>query len=583
MNVAIDFESFYSKEITVADMGAWHYAKATDIYMVSMYSDYGLAYVGSPAKAPWLDVGGVNWIMHNAAFDLTLFECLKEKGIIPKIGPEYVYDTADLSAFLGFPRSLAEASKYLLGTEMSKATRDNMKGRHWKDMPSDFKMEVAAYALGDAKNTLEIFKKHGHLMPAHEWEISRMTREMGMRGVPVNIDKLNAAKESLLSEVEKTKALLPWVGTSHLPPLSLQAIRNQCEAEGIWAPDSFSEKEVQAQKWEEEFADKYPWVQGVRAFRKSNKHLKAVETMISRTRPNGRMGYELKFFGATTGRDSGGGGWNAQNLPKGEIAGVELRKLIVAPPGKTLVVADLAQIESRVILYLARDFETLDILKTGIDIYEAHARATMGYNDPRPLKEVDNKLRQLSKARVLGLGFGCGAEKFKTVAKIMAGLDITDEESARIVREYRASNPKIVALWGTLDTAIKSSYNEDMELSLPSGRTLTYRKVAREGRDSSCLLPKNGKMLRTKVYGGLLAENITQATARDIFMHQCRKIEGAGYEIIMRVHDEVVVLVDEDKAEQAKTDIEQMLTEPPEWCRKLPLGAEANITPVYCK
>ena len=233
--------------------------------------------------------------------------------------------------------------------------------------------------------------------------------------------------------------------------------------------------------------------------------------------------------------------------------------------------------------HLAKDFATLDILKTGIDIYEAHARATMGYNDPRPLKEVDNKLRQLSKARVLGLGFGCGAEKFKVVAKMMAGLDITEEESARIVREYRASNPKIVAIWGQLDKAIKYSFNDDMELSLPSGRALTYRKVAREGRDSSCLLPKNGKMLRSKIYGGLLAENITQATARDVFMHQCRKIEAAGYEIIMRVHDEVVVLVNENTAESDRAAIESMLTESPEWCQKMPLGAEANITPVYCK
>jgi DNA polymerase I-like protein with 3'-5' exonuclease and polymerase domains len=401
VNVAIDFEAFYSKDITVVDQGAWHYARATDIYMVSMYSDYGVIYVGSPDKAPWLDVGGMNWIMHNAAFDMTLFEALKEQRFVPKIGPQYVYDTADLSSYLGYPRSLAEASKYLLGSEMSKSTRDNMKGKRWKDMTPEFRKEVADYALGDAKNTLEIFKKHGHLMPEHEWEISRMTREMGMRGVPVEIDKLNSAKQALLAEVEKTKALLPWVGKSHLPPLSLQAIRDQCAEEGIWAPDSFAEKETQAQKWEEEFGDKYPWVNGVRAFRKANKHLKAVETMISRTRPSGRMGYELKYFGATTGRDSGGGGWNAQNLPKGEIAGVELRKLIVAPEGKTLVVADLAQIESRVISFLARDDASLNIMRSGVDVYEAHARATMGYTDPRPLKEVDNKLRQLAKARCL--------------------------------------------------------------------------------------------------------------------------------------------------------------------------------------
>jgi hypothetical protein len=274
---------------------------------------------------------------------------------------------------------------------------------------------------------------------------------------------------------------------------------------------------------------------------------------------------------------------NCQNLPKAEIAGVEIRKLIEAPKGKTLVVADLAQIESRVICYLAEDEASLDIMRSGMDVYEAHARATMGYNDPRPLKEVDNNLRQLAKARVLGLGFGCGAEKFQVVAKIMAGLDISEEDSARIVREYRASNPKITELWASLDANIKRNYDRDMKLGLPSGRTLTYWKVAREGRNSSCLIPRNGTLMRSKIYGGLLAENVTQAAARDVFMHQCRAIEQAGYEIILRVHDEVVVLVDEADAEHHRKEIERLMTITPDWCEGLPLGAEASITNVYCK
>jgi DNA polymerase I-like protein with 3'-5' exonuclease and polymerase domains len=583
MNVAIDFESTYSKDLSVTVQGVWHYARETDIYMVSMYSDCGMAYVGSPANAPWSLVKGANWVMHNAAFDLSLVEALLERKVIPKVYPREVYDTADLSAYLGFPRSLAEAAKYLLGIEISKATRDNMKGKSWESMSTEFKMEVAEYALLDSKLTLELYLKHGHKMPRHEWDVSRMTREMGMRGVPVNLGKLQAAQDALLDEVENNKKLLPWVGASHLPPLSIQAVKDQCAAVGIWAPTSFAEKDAESQKWEDEFGDIYPWVNGVRAFRKANKHLKAIETMISRTRPDGRMGYDLKFFGASTGRDSGSGGWNAQNLPKAEIAGVEIRKLIEAPKGKTLIVADLAQIESRVISFLAEDEASLDIMRSGMDVYEAHARATMGYTDPRPLKEVDNKLRQLAKARVLGLGFGCGAEKFQVVAKMMAGLDISPEDSERIVREYRESNPKIIALWGDLDANIKRNYDRDMKLGLPSGRWLTSWKCAREGRNSSCMIPRNGTLMRSKIYGGLLAENVTQATARDIFMHQCRAIEGAGYEIILRVHDEVVVLVDEENAEHHRKEIVRLMTITPDWCEGLPLDAEATITPVYCK
>lgn len=130
-SVAIDFESYYDTDTSVTTMGAWHYARATDIYMVSMYFEDGDAYVGSPFKAPWDECDGLNWIMHNAAFDLTLFEALVESGTVPPVKPRFVFDTADLAAYLGYPRSLKEAASELLGIKMSKDTRTNMKGMIW--------------------------------------------------------------------------------------------------------------------------------------------------------------------------------------------------------------------------------------------------------------------------------------------------------------------------------------------------------------------------------------------------------------------------------------------------------------------
>ena len=130
-SVAIDFESYYDTDTSVTTMGAWHYARGTDIYMVSMYFDDGDAYVGSPFKAPWDECDGLNWIMHNAAFDLTLFDALVESGTVPPVKPRFVFDTADLAAYLGYPRSLKEAASELLGIKMSKTTRTNMKGLKW--------------------------------------------------------------------------------------------------------------------------------------------------------------------------------------------------------------------------------------------------------------------------------------------------------------------------------------------------------------------------------------------------------------------------------------------------------------------
>jgi DNA polymerase I-like protein with 3'-5' exonuclease and polymerase domains len=578
---AIDFESFYSKDCTVGDMGAWHYARATDIYLVSIAGDDGTRYVGHPKEAPWELVHDETWVMHNAAFDLTLLDALIEKAIVPFTHAKEVFDTADMTAFLGYPRSLKEASHFLLGTEVSKDVRDKMKGKQWDSMTADFQEEVRKYALADAENTLKLWLDHGAKWPEDERNISRMTREMTMRGVPVNANRLQESLEVLTKTSTETRDLLPW--HPERPALSLHAVRDQCAIEGIWAPDSFAEKEEQAQKWEEEFADKFPWVSAIREHRKANKHLKTIETMLSRTRPNGRMGYDLKYFGATTGRDSGSGGWNAQNMPRDVVSGVDIRSMIEAPEGKLLVVCDLAQIEARCICWLAKDRRTLDILRSGVDVYEAHARATMGYTDPRPLKEVDKSMRQLAKARVLGLGFGCGANKFQVVAKMMAGLVIEPSEAERIVREYRDSNQRIVALWRALQSALERSAGASLNVRLPKGRELVYREIKGERGEFSGVIPRNGKMMRSKLYGGLLAENLTQAFARDIFMDRVAELSRRGYEVILRVHDEVVCLVDEEGAEDSLKEIESTMATAPEWCADLPVGAEANLTKQYVK
>jgi DNA polymerase I-like protein with 3'-5' exonuclease and polymerase domains len=506
-----------------------------------------------------------------------------------------------MAAYLGYPRSLKEASKYLLGVEMSKSTRDNMKGRHYhlppgvivpkrKRMDNDFKKEIARYALKDAKATLLLWRCHGHKWPAHEREISKMTREMTMKGVPLSLPRLEAARVTLEEEAARAATLIPWAGKSDVALLSLQAIRDQCDLEGIRKPTTFAEKTTEGAEWEAEFADQFPWVRAVRDFRKANKHMKTVEAMRKRLKPDSVwMPYDMKYFGALTGRDSGSGGWNAQNLPKGHVAGVDIRNLIEAPPGKTLIIADLAQIEARCICYLAGDTKSLELMAGGADVYEAHARATMGYTDPRPLKEVDNKMRQLAKARVLGLGYGCGAEKFRYVAKIMAGLDISLDEAQEIVQSYRSTNPLIIGLWKKLDRAMRAAVNEKnqtFELTLPSGRTLTYREVTASGEgrgDYRCKIPRGGTMAPTKLYGGLLAENATQAFARDVFMDRCDTLEQFGAEIIMRVHDEVVIVVEERFSEGYKADVEAILSTPPDWCKTLPLGAEAIISKFYMK
>ena len=264
---------------------------------------------------------------------------------------------------------------------------------------------------------------------------------------------------------------------------------------------------------------------------------------------------------------------------------------------------DYSQIESRVLLFLAGDAETLDMFRANpeADAYEIHARATMGwkpedgvqgsgFSGEETLKEYCERtgsgLRQLAKARVLGLGFGCGARRFVEVAKVMAGLEIGEEESERIVREFRESNPKIVSLWQNLNDACASCDGGKYLLPLPCtqvnpelGRFLIYRDVKADSEGIECTV--GGERIR--VYGGLLAENWTQATARDVLASAWLRCDAQGFRPVLSVHDELVFEVPEASAEENLRRIVGILEEPLSWAPGLPLRADGKLCSVYAK
>ena len=585
MIAAIDYETYYDSECTIVELGIYHYLRhpKSDIYMVSIATDTGIRYVGHPKDFDWTSISGPEWtwLSHNAQFDYPVFVRTQELGIGNTCEVKELaawHDTADLTAFLSYPRSLKDASKFLLGVELSKDVRDKMKGQRWELMTPEFKKEVEKYALDDAVYCLEIFLQHGHKWPEHEREISRMTREMALRGVPVDIQGLEEAAETLKLAIWEAKQVIPWA-EDH-PILSLPAARTQCEKDGIEAPVSFAQNDPEAEAWEAKYSEQFPWIKAMRSYRKANKHLSTVETMLKRAQSNGWMSYGLKYYGAHTGRDSGDSGWNAQNLPKGEVCGVDVRSKVKAPEGYTLAIVDLSQIEPRVLHWLAKDEETLQYIREIPDLYEAFARAWGLYTDERPLKEVDQKLRHATKTMALGLQYGMGANKFSAVAGIEAG------EANRLVKLYRSKNKKVTKLWKDLEevlrkTAIRGEGNATVDL--PSGRSLTYRNVTIDGDSLTAIIPRLGKLLPLKFWGGILTENAVQAMARCVFMDRCLEIEKLGIQIVMRVHDEVVCVVPEATAESDLNAIISVMSTAPTWAPGLPLAAEGGLSKVYKK
>jgi hypothetical protein len=438
---------------------------------------------------------------------------------------------------------------------------------------------------------------------------------------------------------------LPWVENfNEDTPLSHSKLAVACREAGIPCPASLAMDDPDCEAWEEKYGPDYPWVNAMRIFRRTNMLLSRFYTVRNRSIPNvdampssrssdlcppssdlcnpayGRFPYALKYFGAVPGRWSGDAGFNVQNMPRGELFGADLRKCFVPKSGNVFIIADLCQIEPRILAWLIEDEEFLSLVRSGVDIYEAHARSTMGYSNPSPLKEVDPDKRALAKARVLGLGYGCGPQKFVAVAKNLGGIDISFADAKKTVADFRSKNPKISRLWNQLDRDFKRSAGGDYAIELPSGRALRYFNVAKTPRGYYAAATERGGIQRS-LYGCLLTENIVQATARDLFAHHLLEIHryhsgGAGSpstlspvaatvgrglplpnnhqpttsnctrpigRVVFHVHDEVIVEVPEARAEEACAQIQTIMSTTPVWLSGCPVAAEAGIFKRYTK
>jgi DNA polymerase I-like protein with 3'-5' exonuclease and polymerase domains len=584
---ALDTETFYSKEYSVADMDVWHYVNDPrfDCYLMTLAGDDGSIFAGRPEEFDWslLD-GDVTIVSHNRGFDKTVIERLVELGTIPPFKPAAWWCSADCAAFHGLPRSLAGACEQLFNIKPDKTVRDRMKGREVGALNPQEGLELVHYAVEDAKLCLKLWQALSPTWPAEERELSAHTSDMGLHGVPVDIEAIDSATRKLADTIWNAEQEIPWSGES--PILSAKALATECRKVGIEPPKSLAKDSEECAAWEDRFGSQYPWVGAMRDWRRSNAIKSKLETMRARIKPGtDRAVFSLKYFGGHTGRFSGGGGWNLQNLGRGEIMGVNMRSMIKAAPGYVFISADSAQIEPRVTALLAEDEDLLEAVRNGFGVYTAFARSNGLWDGPKDTLKKDNPaLYQMCKAAVLGLSYGAGAPRFVQMAPTLTGgaYAPTLDEAERVVRSFREKNPKITSLWSKLERGMRSSVLRDFSVELPSRRLMTWRKVTSLG-GMTALTVRGGRLVRQKYFGAKLLENVVQATARDVLAWHVRKIEECGLRVCLHVHDEVLVEVPEDQAEAALATVLEVMETPPPWAPDLPLGAEGVITPVFTK
>jgi DNA polymerase len=384
--------------------------------------------------------------------------------------------------------------------------------------------------------------------------------------------------------------------------------------------------------------DEDPLVAGLvkaRLLRRSNDQiLSRIQTMREQDRW-GRLNVLLSYYGAHTGRWSGDNSVNFQNFPsegrapnkEAEAQARALRECVKPPKGMVLVAVDASQIEARVLAWLADEPALVEAFAKGEDIYSQFAssivkkpvRKAKATDDP-DTKRFNDFWRMVGKVAILGLGYGMGVAKFMSTGAFrsaMASGELSPAICGRIVHAYRNTYRAVPALWRCLDSAFHAAmYGSKVKVGpvtfyrpepkhicvrLPSGRVLHYwncrlqkaattrreyvdsegEKQSFEGQDHELVYGKEGKkadgsLAGTKVYGGLLTENICQAIARDVLAVAILRLERQGIPVVMTVHDEVIAVVPEAEGEKATAAAIKALSDPPSWGTGLPLAAEGG-------
>lgn len=345
--------------------------------------------------------------------------------------------------------------------------------------------------------------------------------------------------------------------------------------------------------------------------------------------PDGRLRGTLQFYGASrTGRWAGRT-VQVHNLPQNKIPDLDLarqlakeedfetlellfegmpfvfsqliRTAFVPSPGCRFVVSDFSAIEARVIAWLADEQWRLDVFKTHGKIYEASA-AQMFHVPIENIKK-GSKLRQQGKVAELALGYGGG---FGAMKRMDRSSSIPDGEIPMIISNWRKASPHICKFWYNAEGAAKAAIDERrtmklkhgltfsyinhiLFIGLPSGRKLAYYNARIEdGKKGKPVVTYEGAGQDTKAWGrngtwgGKLVENIVQAVARDCLAETIRRVSAAGYNIVMHVHDEIIVDVPRTDKDALQT-ITGIMAQPVPWAPGLPLRGDGYETDYYKK
>ena len=639
--ISIDLETYSS--VDLGKGGVYKYAEIDDfeILLFAYYINDGEVKVIDLASGDIIPEEILSALSDKSiekwAFNANFERVCLSRFLGKRLKPQGWHCTMIWSAYLGLPLSLEKVAEVLKLDKQKmnegkaliryfsipcKSTKTN--GMRTRNLPhhdlekwSTFK----EYNQRDVETEMEIKKKLSAFpMPQSEWENYWVDQNINDRGLLIDEVLVDSAiKFDAILRDENMDRAIELTGLEN--PNSPLQLKEWLNKKGLEI-DSLAKKDV-------EFALKNAEgdIKEVLELRQelSKSSVRKYDAMKNVKGKDNRARGLIQFYGANrTGRYSGRL-IQVQNLRRNNLKDLDLarslvknrdyetmeilyespsdilsqliRTAFIPKEGTRFIISDFSAIEARVLAWLAGEQWVLDAFENGEDIYCRTASRMFGV--PVEKHGINGHLRQKGKIATLACGYQGALGALKAMGGIEMGL--SEDELQSIVDSWREANPNIVSLWWDIDSVVKRvvktrskegyknlviSYEKGiLFIELPSKRRLAYPKAKigtnRFGGESIVYegIVVGNKWDKIESYGGKFVENIVQAIARDILAETMIRLEEKGFNIVMHIHDEVVIESDSSNIEE----VNQIMSVVPEWADGLILDADGFESEFYKK
>lgn len=595
--IYLDFETYYDVQLSLTKMSTVQYVNHPDfkVWGVGIKVEDGPTEWYNEEETPEI-LSQIEWgdtavVCHNTLFDayiLTQYYGYK---------PAFYYDTAAMSRGLypNMSASLANACKREFPNDETKRKGEELvNAKGVRDLDPELDAQIGGYCIQDVDLTYELFKSYSATYPDKELQIIDLTVRMFVEP-KLMLDRglLTTYKDEIATRTEQA---IQDSGVTREILASQVKFKEHLESLGITVPTKKSPttgKQIPAFGKNDsayiQMCNMYPEHKNIwdaREMVKSRIEETRAQRFIDSTNPDGTFSVPLRYYAAHTGRFGGSDKINLQNLPRGS----QLRRAIMAPPGQRLYIADLSNIEARMLAWLAKEHDLVQAFATGRDVYCEFASQIYG----RTITKDDKLERYVGKTAILGLGYGMGADKFQMTLKTGSpSVEVTDATAQAIVMQYRSMYPNIPKLWSGMKDSLFQMLNprsvgmmygpltiRSKALGLPNGMALNYPNLYFSA--GQFMYSTERETIRT--HGPRVTENVVQALARLVITDQMLEVQNLPeVDIVLQVHDEIIAIGSEHNADATMDKIIEIMRTAPEWCGDLPLDAEGGASQIYDK